>query len=248
MVSSTLAKIDHNCYHHHHHQQELSPHPTREPRWSCQFELMKRVQDPQADKETDDSGETTHPSSTANGTTSTNATLTHPASSVDANELNNADQGGRVGDETKEQKEFKESLAGNRGTMERLHALYNDFKSTRIQGSDSDGYKFKSKQFLDWLEQWPHNKDENTKVIKEIRAIDFEKEITRTDHLFLLIEFGRYLVETEFRHMDVINALETLCDFSQKTDASLSTPNSGTKRKRNGEPADNPDAKDAAGV
>eukprot|EP00980_Cylindrotheca_fusiformis_P013150 scaffold3320_cov73-Cylindrotheca_fusiformis.AAC.2 len=133
---------------------------------------MNRVQDPQADKETDDSGETTHPSSTANGTTSNNAALTHPASSVDANELNNADQSGRVGDETEEQKEFKESLAGNRGTMERLDALYNDFESPRIQGSDSDGYKFRPKQFLDWLEQWPHNKVENIEVIKKIRAID----------------------------------------------------------------------------
>eukprot|EP00980_Cylindrotheca_fusiformis_P013149 scaffold3320_cov73-Cylindrotheca_fusiformis.AAC.1 len=57
-----------------------------------------------------------------------------------------------------------------------------------------------------------------------------------------------YLVDTMMRHEKIERALETLCDFSQKTDASLSTPNSGTKRKHNGEPADNPDAKDAAGV
>eukprot|EP00980_Cylindrotheca_fusiformis_P023117 scaffold10152_cov167-Cylindrotheca_fusiformis.AAC.1 len=157
---------------------------------------------------------------------------------------------GRVGDdaETEEQNEFKESLAGNRGTTERLDALYNDFKSPRIQGSYSDGFKFRPKQFLDWLEQWPHNKDENIEVIKEIRAIDFEKEISFMNRLFLCGGVDKYFVDTMMRHEKIERALETLCDFRQKTDASLSTPNSGTKRKHNGEPADNPDAKDAAGV
>eukprot|EP00980_Cylindrotheca_fusiformis_P021990 scaffold8864_cov64-Cylindrotheca_fusiformis.AAC.2 len=75
------------------------------------------------------------------------------------------------------------------------------------------------------------------------------------DRLFLLVQFDKYLVDTLTSHMNVMNALMALCDFSQKTETSASTTqNSGTKRKLNDELTEksssikNRDAEDAKGV
>eukprot|EP00980_Cylindrotheca_fusiformis_P024569 scaffold12102_cov101-Cylindrotheca_fusiformis.AAC.1 len=251
----------------------LKPTSDEEREGSNQANVMHReivTLDPQAHIKANSGGEATLPSLTTNGaggrtqSTTTNASCTVATPTMNVDEMNSgnhaaADQGGRIGrDETEEQKEFKQNLAGNRGTIQRLDALYNDFISPRIQGSDSDGYKFRPKQFLDWLEQWPHNKDENIKVIKKIRAIDFEKEISLPDEKFLFGVGGvmRYLVATLRRHEKIERALDTLCDFSQKTETSASTTqNSGTKRKLNDDLTEkslsslkNRDAEDAKGV
>eukprot|EP00980_Cylindrotheca_fusiformis_P013151 scaffold3321_cov69-Cylindrotheca_fusiformis.AAC.1 len=121
----------------------LKPTSDEEREGSNQANVMHReivTLDPQTHIKANSGGEETLPSLTTNGagsstqntTTNASCTVTTPTMNVDEMNSGNhaaADQGGRVGDETEEEKEFKQILAGNRGTTKRLDALYNDFES-----------------------------------------------------------------------------------------------------------------------